>query len=196
MVLPADAEAAPGVDALSVLGGVCKLATLTIVAACLLVAPAGAAPQAQASRIVAANSLESAVLVQVNGLRARHGLRPLRLSARLAAAADSHSRAMVARGFFAHQSVDGTAFWKRVKRWYGSGGYEYWAVGENLLWASPEVSAERALAMWLESPPHRKNLLTARWREIGLSAVHVDSAPGVFKGLEVTVITADFGVRS
>jgi hypothetical protein len=49
--------------------------------------------------------------------------------------------------------------------------------------------------MWLNSPPHKKNLLTARWREVGLSAVHVLSAPGTFGSREVTIVTADFGVR-
>jgi uncharacterized protein YkwD len=49
--------------------------------------------------------------------------------------------------------------------------------------------------MWMGSPEHRANLLKGEWREIGLSAVHVASAPGTFKGLEVTIVTADFGVR-
>jgi uncharacterized protein YkwD len=49
--------------------------------------------------------------------------------------------------------------------------------------------------MWLNSPEHRKILLTARWREIGLAAVHVTSASGTYGGREVTIVTADFGVR-
>jgi uncharacterized protein YkwD len=49
--------------------------------------------------------------------------------------------------------------------------------------------------MWLNSPDHRKNLLTARWREIGLGAIHVASAPAAYGGREVTIITVDFGVR-
>jgi hypothetical protein len=38
-------------------------------------------------------------------------------------------------------------------------------------------------------------MLTTRWREIGLSAVHVASAPGAYGGREVTIVTTDFGVR-
>jgi hypothetical protein len=38
-------------------------------------------------------------------------------------------------------------------------------------------------------------MLTARWREIGLSAVHVMTAPGTYGGREVTIVTTDFGVR-
>jgi uncharacterized protein YkwD len=142
----------------------------------------------------ARNALEADVLVQINTLRRSRGLAPLRLSAALSRAADAHSTAMATRGFFAHESSDGTAFWKRVARYYPRRAGT-WAVGENLLWSSPDVDAAAALRMWLKSPPHRKILLTARWREIGLSAVHAASAPGVYRGLEVTVVTADFGVR-
>ena len=74
-------------------------------------------------------------------------------------------------------------------------GTHYWSVGENLLWSSPDVDAAGALDMWMNSPEHRKILLTARWREIGLAAVHVAAAPGTYGGREVTIVTADFGVR-
>ena len=170
--------------------GAWKPAALAIACACALVAPAAGAERGERQ-----GQLERSLLAEINELRATHGLDPLRLSARLSSAADAHSRAMVGHGFFAHASRDGTSFSKRVRRWYRSRGYAYWAVGENLLWASPTVTPEGALAMWLESPPHRKILLMPKWEEIGLSAVHAVAAPGVFEGLDVTVITADFGVR-
>jgi uncharacterized protein YkwD len=102
---------------------------------------------------------------------------------------------MADRGFFSHSSPDGSAFWKRVQRHYGSRGYGYWSVGETLLWSSPDVEAKGALRMWLNSLPHRKTLLSKEWREIGVAAVHVASAPGGVRGREVTILTADFGVR-
>jgi uncharacterized protein YkwD len=159
-----------------------------------LAAPATAAENAS-RRVKAADVLERGVLSEVNTLRARHHLAPLRLNVRLKAAADAHSEAMARRGFFAHESPDGSPFWKRVRRFYGDRGFGHWSVGENLLWSSPSIDASGALQMWLDSPPHRKNLLKPEWREIGLSAVHVTSAPGVYKGLEVTIVTADFGIR-
>ena len=169
---------------------------LALVLAISVVAGAGSA-QARvdgARTLTARNSLEADVLVQINQLRRSRGLAPLRLSGALRRAADSHSSAMATRGFFAHESADGTAFWQRVARFYPqrNGG---WSVGENLLWSSPDVDGAGAVRLWLNSPPHRKILLTPRWREVGLSAVHAASAPGVYRGLEVTVITADFGVR-
>jgi len=170
---------------------------LLLALACMLAAPATAADAAAkpTRNLTANNALERGVLGEMNALRKRHGLRPLRLSSRLSAAANAHSLSMARNGFFAHESADGSAFWRRVERFYGSKGYPYWSVGENLLWSSPDVDPAGALKMWMDSPPHRKNLLTARWREVGLSAVHVQVAPGIFNGLEVTIVTADFGVR-
>ena len=140
-------------------------------------------------------ALEAQVLAEMNTIRRSRGLRPLRISTRLAAAADSHSRAMARRGFFSHNSANGSSFSRRIERFYGPKGYRYWSVGENLLWSSPSVDAAAALRMWMNSPPHRANLLARHWREVGLAAVHVPTAPGVYGGREVTVVTADFGVR-
>ena len=136
------------------------------------------------------------MLVELNAIRRAHGLAPLRLSRPLSAAADAHSRSMGTFGFFDHDSRDGSEFWKRVQRFYGADGYGTWSVGENLLWSSGHLSAAAALELWMESPGHRKNILTARWREIGLSALKVRAAPGVYGGRDVVIITTDFGVRS
>jgi uncharacterized protein YkwD len=101
---------------------------------------------------------------------------------------------MAEHGFFAHASYGGSPFWKRVAARYASGAGS-WSVGENLLFRSPELSAQAALQLWLQSPEHRSNMLSPMWREIGLGAVHVSSAPGVYGGRAVTILTADFGVR-
>jgi uncharacterized protein YkwD len=160
--------------------------------ATILAAPAGSAAERRAASFEA---LEAGVLGELNALRRSKGLVPLRSSRGLRAAADRHSTAMARRGFFQHESADGTPFWTRVKRHYPQGRFGYWSVGENLLWSSPSLSAREAIQLWLESPPHRANLLNRRWREVGLSAVHVQAAPGVYGGAEVTILTADFGVR-
>jgi uncharacterized protein YkwD len=144
----------------------------------------------------AVNTLEAQVLVELNAIRRKHGLAPLRLSKPLSAAADAHSKAMGAHGFFDHDSRDGTDFWQRVRRYYGPAGYRSWSVGENLLWSSGSLDAKSAVRMWMGSPGHRKNILTARWREIGLGAVAVRSAPGVYGGRDVVIVTTDFGFRA
>lgn len=158
-----------------------------------LAAPVGSSSNANTRVLL--SSLESGVLQKLNAIRAQHGLVPLKRSARLTAAADQHSQEMAADGYFEHTSHDGTAFWKRIDRWYGSNGYGYWSVGENLLWSSPDVDPQHALELWMNSPEHRANILAARWREIGVSAVHAAAAAGTYRGLDVTIITTDFGVR-
>jgi uncharacterized protein YkwD len=154
--------------------------------------PAGASTKRRGSSM---QSLEAGLLAQVNTLRRSHGLAPLRLSTKLALAARQHSGEMAARGYFSHNSFDGSHFDRRIARFYPMGGQRYWSVGENLLWSSPNVDPPGALQMWLDSPAHRANLLTARWREIGISAVHAAAAPGTYEGREATIVTADFGVR-
>ena len=163
-----------------------------IAAAALLVPAATAAPRhAQA----ALSPLESGVLVDINNFRRAHHLPPLKLNTRLSAAARAHTDEMAQQGYFAHDSANGSAFWKRIQGFYGSSPWRYWSVGENLLWSSPDVSPGHALQMWLASPEHKANLMNPRWREIGVAAVHEAAAPGVFKGLDVTIVTTDFGVR-
>jgi uncharacterized protein YkwD len=144
----------------------------------------------------AMQQLQAGVLAELNSTRQRHGLAPLRLSSSLAAAARQHSAEMATRGYFSHTSANGTTFDRRIARYYPLHRYRYWSIGENLLWSSPDVDAAGALQMWMNSPEHKRNILTARWREIGISAVRVDTAPGTYGGLGVTVITTDFGVRS
>jgi uncharacterized protein YkwD len=173
----------------------CAAALVAALAA--LAVPVAASPATSHNHIArgSLSSLESGVLQQINTIRRRHGLQPVRLNTELTAAAVSHSREMGSIGYFEHESRDGTAFWKRIKRWYGSSGYGLWSVGENLLWSSPDVQPDGALDLWMHSPEHRANILTAKWREIGVSAVHVLGAPGTYNGLTVTIITTDFGVR-
>jgi uncharacterized protein YkwD len=158
----------------------------------VVVSPAGASSKHPTRSL---SSLEQGVLTDINNLRRQHGLSSLRLSSRLSAAARQHSTEMATRGYFSHDSANGATFDRRIARYYPIAGSHYWSVGENLLWSSPDVDAGGAFDMWWNSSEHRKNMLTARWREIGLSAVHVGAAPGTYGGREVTIVTTDFGVR-
>ena len=168
----------------------------TLVALVAAVAPAAAVTDGSGAREISSRAaLGRGIVSEINTLRAKHGLPRLVVSAQLASAARTHSRRMALAGFFAHESESGAPFGERVRRHYRSAGFRSWRAGENLLWASPDIDAERAVEMWLDSPGHRHILLMPAWREIGLSAVHTASAPRVYDGLEVTIVTADFGAR-
>jgi uncharacterized protein YkwD len=152
-------------------------------------------PSASANNRASLDTFEVGVLHKLNLVRADHGLPPLKLSTRLTTAADAHTVEMASDGYFDHSSRDGTPFWKRVDRWYGKSGFHSWAVGENILWSSPNLTPGRAMALWMASPEHRANILSAHWHEIGVAAVHENDGPGVYHGLPVTIITTDFGSR-
>jgi uncharacterized protein YkwD len=139
-------------------------------------------------------ALQLDVVTRINAQRGARGLRPLRVSRGLTAAASYHSREMGTRGFFEHESLNGAPFWKRIERFYPMG-RGTWSVGENIFYETPDTSASSAVREWMASPPHRQNILAAEWREIGIGAVHIADAKGAFGGHTVTIVTADFGVR-
>ena len=159
-----------------------------------LVAVPAAFARHVAARQTNMQALDAGVLVQLNAIRTAHHLAPLKINPVLTTAAEGHSAEMLDDGYFAHESVDGAPFWKRLTA-YSDSARGAWSVGENLLWSSPDVDASHALQLWMASPEHRHNILTARWREIGIAAIHADSAPGTYGGRSVTVITTDFGAR-
>ena len=140
-------------------------------------------------------ALEGQVLEAINEVRRTNGLSELRLNPALSLAALGHSQSMARRGFFSHDGYNGAPFWTRIKPRYRPQRGNFWGVGENIVWSSPDLSADDAIQTWLDSPPHRKNLLTPAWREVGLGAVLALGAPGVYQGLDITILTADFGAR-
>ena len=141
-------------------------------------------------------ALEAAVVREMNRVRAARGLVPLRSAPSLRSAARGHSQAMLVNDFFAHESVDGTAFGDRIRRYYSPAGYMRWSVGEALMATqSRVVDAQAIVAAWLESPPHRAIVLSPTWRDAGIGVVYTPSAPATFGGSDAIVVTADFGLR-
>jgi uncharacterized protein YkwD len=115
---------------------------------------------------VAAASPAEAVLSSVNAARARAGCQPLRLNARLTAAATSHAKAMAEQNFFGHAGKDGSKFSSRIKKQ----GYSYRAAAENI--AAGQRTAGQAVQGWLKSAGHRRNLLDCRMKETGIAVVY------------------------
>jgi uncharacterized protein YkwD len=159
-----------------------------------LASPASAAGNHAAAKSEAA-AVDDGVLVDLNRIRAEHGLKPLTLSPSLNKAAMAHTQEMVAKGYFAHNSADGQAFWKRIEGFYPQGSFGYWSVGENLYWTSGTTTAAAGMKAWMASPPHRENILNPSWRQIGIATLSSSDAPGTFDGMPVTLITTDFGAR-
>jgi uncharacterized protein YkwD len=172
-----------------------RILALLAVLVAVAVAPSSGSANARGTTAPVAQ-LQVALLTQINAFRAAHGLVRLRISPGLTVAANAHSTQMARFGYFSHNSANGQSFSQRIAQLYSASGFRSWTVGENLVWGGPDIGAVRAFRLWLSSAPHRANLMNARWREVGLGAVHSTSAPGVYGGRPATVVTADFGARS
>jgi uncharacterized protein YkwD len=136
------------------------------------------------------------ITTRINRLRRARGLRPLRSSTLLVRAGAAHAAWLASAGAFTHDWPQGTPFARWIPSFYPATGFRRWDAGENLLWRSPEVTADEAVAMWLASPPHRRNLLSRAWREVGVGVVRADGAAGVYAPNDpVVVVAAEFGRR-
>jgi uncharacterized protein YkwD len=173
-------------------GGV--VAVLAVLLFGVLSAPASAACSAadvtasQASR----STLVRATLCVLNAQRARHHLPRLSLNSKLSSAAGRHSQAMVSGKFFSHDSADGSSFLDRIRRTGYLSGAGSWSVGENIAYGSGDRSSPRSIGRaWMNSPPHRANILSRSFREIGIGV-----AFGIPVGGGGATYTTDFGTRS
>jgi uncharacterized protein YkwD len=146
--------------------------------------------------VSATPDLARTLVAAVNRARRAHGLRPLAYSGALASAATEHAKALATAGMFTHDwPTTGRLFSSWIRSFYPARGYRAWRAGENLLWASPGFSPADAVQQWLESPAHRRVLLTKSWRELGIGVVSALAAPGTYGGRDVQIAAAEFGLR-
>jgi uncharacterized protein YkwD len=168
---------------------------LTVLSAMGIVAASSSGSTTSSATTERLPAVEAGILHRLNVVRAANGMRPLAVSGALQDAAVSHSRAMLQGGFFEHESPDGTSFGTRLRKFYSPKGFDSWSVGENLLFASSVTTPSEVIEAWMQSPEHRDNMLTARWREVGIAALQATSAPGAFGDEPTFLVTMDFGVR-
>src|SRR5262245_21525001 len=171
-----------------------NIAALAAVLIVLLV-PASAAAACRGAgattRTATTSTLVHATLCILNAKRAGHGLRPLRLNAKLGTAARRHSRAMVRRRFFSHTSPNGDTFLDRIRATGYLEGAQSWSVGENIAYGSGSRSTPRSIGRaWRNSRGHRANILHRSCRDIGIGIASRTPA-----GTGGATYTTDFGRR-
>jgi uncharacterized protein YkwD len=184
-------------------GMILRYATIILTAAMLAAATALGISVAQPQKAEAADTVtvtgctdtlvvldtsEKRMLDLHNQTRANAGLRQLCVHPALQKAAEAHSQDMIDRDYFSHTSQDGTTFAQRIKLQ----GYNYRAVGENVAWGSGSLGTPDSIfKSWMNSSGHKSNILSERYREIGVGAV-----TGTYKSYSnATMWTADFGAR-
>lgn len=145
-----------------------------------LAAPSGVAPQTSPASALAAvasscagattvagdgHSNLEAMYCGINLVRRSYGLGPVRGSGPLNRSSLMKANA-VRRCGFSHTPC-GMSFSLTFRR---AGYLPARAFGENLAWGQAELGSPlHTLAMWLSSPPHRRNLLARRWRDLGIA---------------------------
>jgi uncharacterized protein YkwD len=148
--------------------------TIVLAALCLVTCAVAALAALAAPSDPVLDPDERAVLQQINSLRAKSKLAPLKLSAPLTKAAKWMSADMAANDYFDHTDSTGRGFSRRIAAF----GFAGATKGENIA-AGTDGSAAAIFGQWKGSAGHRKNMLYAGFTEIGIGrAYDADSLLG------------------
>ena len=131
--------------------------------------------------------IRSAITCLINGARAAQGLGPVSGNRRLKRAAASHTRDMLAKHYFDHQRAGGASFVQRLQH------VGYWpaSAGENIAYGTGTLASPyQIFVAWMNSPPHRANILNPAFSAIGTGV-----APGCPSAPGGATFTSDFGKR-
>ena len=131
---------------------------------------------------------EKKTLALHNKMRMNHGLRKFCVHPKLQRAARTHSKDMIRRDYFSHNTKGGGTFDQRLRKF----GYKYTTAGENIAYGQRrEGRPGNIMRSWKNSKHHRGNILNRKFREVGIGTY-----VGNYKGRnKVTMYTVDFGRR-
>jgi uncharacterized protein YkwD len=153
-------------------------------AAAVYLAPAGTCRAAEDAAAPAAAQAR-AVACLVNWARRQDSRSRLLRRSALTRAAEHKGQSVASCGQFSHTPC-GSAVTSGVK----ASGYRYATFGENLFvgtWG--RFTPRDVVNAWLNSPPHRANMLSGRFRHVGTAPV---LAKGLLGGSDAVVWTATF----
>jgi uncharacterized protein YkwD len=134
------------------------------------------------------NAQEKETFALHNQIRRNRGIRALCVHPILQKAARAHSKDMIERDYFSHNTKGrNETIFERLQRY----GYRYSKVGENIAYGSGSFGEPRSIMdAWMNSPDHRRNILNNDFRQIGIG-----THTGTWQGhSDVTMYTADFGL--
>jgi len=175
--------------------GYAGAAALVLLVSCAGTQPerAGTVPAQKGKPRITVSELEKRIHHLINEERRKHGLSSLAWNNALSIIARKHSNDMAKRNYFSHFSPEGHDFTYRYKQDGYScaipeGGRIYLGA-ENIFqnnlydrivyvndvahyeWNSMAKIAETTVQGWMNSPGHRKNILTPHWKTEGIGVV-------------------------
>ena len=117
------------------------------------------------SKSISVNAEEWRILRETNKERFREGKKLLTMVGALQKACDTRTAECVKYNLEAHRRPDGSLYKTAIPSSYGTG-----STGENLYSCNKGVSVtgESAMFAWMNSTPHRKNILNSNWNYIGI----------------------------
>lgn len=128
-------------------------------------------------------SVTPAAIAQLtNQARKSNHVAALRTNALLTKAAEAKAGDMANRQYFAHISPVGVTPWA----WFKQAGYSYTYAGENL--ALDFIQAEDIISAWLKSSSHRRNILSTKYKDIGVAVTEAK-----INGVNSLVVVQMFG---
>lgn len=156
----------------------------------------GACPHAEAEPgTVGPRALGAATVCLVNRIRAQRRLPRLRPQRALDGFAQGFARRMVRQRFFDHDVPGGPTFSQRARASAYARAAGRMAMGENIAWGQGSYSTPAAIVTsWMRSPGHRANILSRRYRDIGVGVVPGTPEAGGGSGASGTYVHA-FGRR-
>jgi uncharacterized protein YkwD len=137
--------------------------------------------------------VSAVIFCLMNAMRENAGVPDLKQQADLAKASVDHSQDMVDNKYFAHDSQDGRDVVARLRQVLYIPKAGDWVIGENLAWGAGALATPKSLVnAWMNSPPHRENLLSGDFKEVGMGVVFGTPSKDAPDGVTVTT---DFGTR-
>jgi len=176
------------------------LSVIALVAAWTLVATSSASaadcgPTGTQVTGLSQPQMESSIACLINVQRSANGLHTVTPNGDLRQAALGHSNEMISQHYFEHTSPAGVTFEDRIAATGYMRSARSWVVGENLVWGTGPLSTPQAVVTsWMNSPPHRENLLRPSFREIGIAAVA--GTPQSRSDLSGVTVSSEYGDRT
>jgi len=129
-------------------------------------------------------ALEAQLFGEVNAVRARHNLIPLRRTPELDRVARGHSVDMARRNYLSHDSPEGANPVDRILRGGVNG---FTLAAENLGKTNRGDPNREIVQSWLASPDHRRNLLAPPFNTTGIGIARSADGFLVYTQVYVTV---------
>lgn len=143
--------------------------------------------------------LQRATRCLVNRERAKRGFKSMVANEFLLASSDWQADDMLQHKYFDHNRSGGPEFGERILRFGYANGAAGYALGENLAWASANIATPtKMVKLWMNSPGHRKNILTKGFRDQAVAAVWSEGNVGgayAESGGPFVVFVNQFGQR-